>query len=928
MDHLPTGTVTFLFTDIEGSTRLWERSPAAMKAALGRHDTLVRHAIEAHGGHVFKTIGDAFCAAFAAAGDAVAAALAAQQALLCEPWPDGATINARMVVHTGSADAQAGDYFGPTLNRTARLLAVGNGRQVLLSAASVAAAGGALPDGASLQDRGTHRLKDLGEPERLFQLCHATLPSALAPLRSLSAHPNNLPLQTTSFVGRDRELAQVKSMLARSRLVTLTGAGGCGKTRLALQVAAEVLELFPDGAWLAELAALSEPQLVAHAVAAASGASERAGHAILDSLVEHVAHRRMLLVVDNAEHVIDACALLVDGLLRRCPNVVVLVTSRQPLQIAGEATLRVPSMRAPDERRDITADAVSRYESARLFVERAQAHQPAFALTDRNAAALASLCRRLDGIPLAIELAAARVRSMSLEEVSRRLDQRFALLTGGSRAALPRQQTLRALIDWSYNLLTADEQELFCRLAVFSGGHTLEAAENVCSDDRIEAWRVVDLLGALVDKSLVVPEERMGATRYRKLETVREYVRDRLLERSDGASWRQRHFEYFRALAERAEPELIGADQQAWFDRLDLEHDNLRVALAWCAQDDGNPADGVALANTLWRFWYTRGHAAEGRRWFTRLVDVAPREPPSLDRAKALTCLGMFAHQQGDYPFAVERYEEGLAMRRALGDRRGIASSLNNLGVAAQERGDLPRARLLYEEALALMRELGDRHAVASVLSNLGSVTANARDYAAARAYHEESLGIRRELRDLKGVAQSLGNLGSVLSSLGEYATARGYHEEAVAMLRELGDSHGLASPLNNLAALIADQADFAAARAIYEENLRLQHQLGNRWGVASVLEGLGHVALGQGRIERAARLWGCAESLREEIGVPLHADEAPRLAGQLSAARAALHDDAAFDRAWRQGRAMTLDEAVGYARAPDEPSKEAGAHG
>ena len=530
----PTGTVTFLFTDIEGSTKIWEDHPDAMGPALARHDDLLRWSIEDNGGFVFNTVGDAFCAAFPTAGPALEAALASQLALTAEPWGTEVPLRVRLALHTGSAEERDGDYYGPTLSRVARLLAAAHGGQVLISAATQELARDQLPADASLRDLGEASLKDLARPERVFQLLHPALAADFPALRSLDnpALPNNLPQQLTSFIGRGKELAEIRALLGGTRLLTLTGAGGSGKSRLSLQAAADVLDQYEGGVWFVKLASLTDPALVPQTVADALGVSEEAGKASVRTLTDWLRPRRLLLVLDNCEHLIAACAALAAELLRACPGVHLLASSREPLGVAGEQAYRVPSLSLPDPKKGETAVALSQYEAVSLFIERARAVRADFAVTDANAPAVAQVCFRLDGIPLAIELAAVRVRSLSVEDINARLNDRFRLLTGGARDMLPRQQTLRALIDWSYDLLTEQEKTLLRRLSVFAGGWTLAAAEAVgpgegATGGVIEDWEVLDLLTSLVDKSLVVYEEGAdGGARYRLLETIRHYGRE------------------------------------------------------------------------------------------------------------------------------------------------------------------------------------------------------------------------------------------------------------------------------------------------------------------------------------------------------------------------------------------------------------------
>jgi predicted ATPase/class 3 adenylate cyclase len=878
------GPVTFLFTDIEGSTRLWDEHPDAMREALRHHDDLLRDCIESDGGRVFKTMGDAFCAVFANPRGAVQAVLAAHQWLpaLTLETPDGPLpLKVRMALHTGVMEERDGDYFGQPLNRVARLLAIGHGGQVLLSLAAAELVRDHLPAGVSLSDLGEHQLKDLGRPETVFQLGHPDLVAAFPPLRSLDNPElkHNLPRQPTRFIGRDKELDEVKALLGRSALVTLTGSGGCGKTRLALQVGAEALEQFPDGVWLVALGAISDPFLVPQTVASALGLKELPGKSLTQAIADYLKSRELLLLLDTCEHLLDACASLADMLLHSCPGARVLATSREGLGIAGELAYRVPSLPAPDPQHDTTLFAVERYEAVQLFVERAQFHQPQFAVTNRNAPAVASVCHRLDGIPLAIELAAARVRAMPVEQIEQRLDQRFRLLTGGSRTALPRQQTLRALIDWSYNLLNDREKGLMCRLSAFAGGWTLEAAEQVCEGDAVEEWEILDLLTSLVDKSLVIYLEEHGSARYRLLDTVRQYARDRLLECAAGEIWRDRHLEFFLALGEEAEPHLQEAEQAEWLTRLEAEHANLRAALEWSEAAPGRAEQGVRLGASIWRFWQVHGHLSEGRERLARAL-ASEEACDASRRARALDGAGVLAYYQCDYPAAQTAHEEGLAIRRQLGDQRGIAACLNDLGNTAHAQGD----------------------------------------YAAAQARYEESLAIRREMDDRRGIAASLNNLGSLAFQQGDDPAARELITESLSILGELGDQRSIALSMNNLGEVVYRQGDYLEARALFRQSLAIRKDLGARVGIAYSMEGLAATEFMAGVPLKAGCLWGAAERLREEVGAPLPPKQHPEHEQQVELARVAVGDEAAFDAAWQEGRVMTLEQAIAYALAECGP--------
>ena len=607
---MPTGTVTFLFTDIEGSTRLWEHDAQRMRPALARHDALTRAAVEGHRGTVVKMIGDGVHAAFADPLDAVGATLQLQQALADPEATGGVPLRVRCGLHLGVVEQRDNDFFGTAVNRAARIMAAAHGGQVIVSQAVADRVADRLPYAVSLRDLGAVCLRDLASPERVYQVLHPQLRQEFPALRSLTATPNNLAQQVTSFVGRERELAEVKKLLAQTRLATLLGAGGIGKTRLSLHAAVEVLDDFADGVWFVELAPIADPRLLAQAVAPVLGVKEEAGRPVQEALLKFVQDRQLLLVLDNCEHLLQGCAELAKQLLQAGAQVKILATSREPLHVAGETTYPVPSLSLPEPRMRIAHTALTQYEAIRLFVDRAAAARPAFRLTPNNATLVADICRRLDGIPLALELAAARVRVLSVETIAARLSDRFRLLTGGDRTALPRQQTLRACIDWSYDLLTEAERSVLRRLAVFAGGWTLEAAEAVGTGGDVQADEVLDVPAQLVEKSLVAMDAE--GTRYQLLETVRQYAQDRLHESGEAEAIRERHRDYFLALAEEAEPKLLGAEQAAWLRRLEAEHDNLRAGLSWSLEDSGSQA-GLRLCGALQRFWITRGHFSEGR---------------------------------------------------------------------------------------------------------------------------------------------------------------------------------------------------------------------------------------------------------------------------------------------------------------------------
>jgi non-specific serine/threonine protein kinase len=768
----------------------------------------------------------------------------------------------------------------------------------------------ALPEGVGLRSLGSHALKGLERAEEVYQLLHPALPAAFPPLLSPQAPRSNLPAALTSFIGREAEVAAVRALLAHHRLVTLTGEGGSGKTRLALQVAGELLEAYADGVWLVELAPLADPALVVQAVATALGVREEPGRALMTSLSEYLREKTLLLVLDNCEHLVAACAELVSDLLRCCPKLTIVATSREGLGVAGERRYRVPMLGLPDARRQVTLEQLGGYEAVQLLLERGQACRSGFALTAHNAWAVEQVCRRLDGLPLALELAAARLSTLSIEQVARRLDDRFRLLTGGSRSALPHQQTLRATLDWSHALLREPERVLFRRLAVFAGGWTLEAAEAVCAGEGIEQEDVLDLLNGLVQRSLVRVEEGGGEPRYGLLETVREYGRERLEECQEAANVRDRHLEWCVALAEAAEPELTGPEQVRWLERLEVEHDNLRAALGW-ARERGKAELGLRLAGALWRFWDRHGHMSEGRGWLDGAL--AGGDGTTAARAKALRGAGSLVMWQGEYKRAAALHEEALALRRELGDRRGIVSSLTDLGIVAFYQGEHNRAAALIEEALTFHRELGNRRGIADSLSNLGNLAYYQAEYGRAAALYEEALARYRDLGDRHGIATLLHNLGDVAQALGEYGRAGALVEEALALFRALGDQRAIAGSLGNLGRVVFRQGEYGRAAALQAEGLLLSRDLGARHLQTLGLEGLAWVAAARGQALRAAWLGGAAAELRGALGTPLPTAARADHDQAVLAMRAALGEQA-FAAAWAEGRSLSLEEAIACA--------------
>ena len=952
---LPTGTLTLLFTDIEGSTHLLQQLGEHYASALSECRDLLRAAFGGHHGHEVDTQGDAFFVAFARASDALSAVVAAQRALTTHPWPEGVAVRVRMGLHTGESSLDTGGYVGLDVHYAARLMSAGHGGQVLLSQTTRDLVQHNLPDGVSLRDLGEHRLKDLQRPSCLYQLVIADLPADFPALKTLDICFNNLPVQLTPLIGRGQEVAAVQHLLQREhvRLVTLTGPGGTGKTRLGLQVAAELCDPFTDGVYFVNLAPISDPAFVIPTIAQTLGLREVAGQPLLEHVKGELQQKQLLLVLDNFEQVVRAAPQLVD-LLAACPKLKLLVTSREVLHVRAEHEFAVPPLALPDPTHLPELAELSHYAAVTLFIERAQAARPDFQVTTANARAIAEICVHLDGLPLAIELAAARIKLLPPQALLARLGQRLALLTSGARDMPKRQQTLRNTIAWSYNLLDAQEQQLFQRISVFAGGCPLEAIEAVCAAFGDEAGAVLNAIASLIDKSLLQQTEQEGdEPRLVMLETIREYGLERLAANGErDATW-QAHAIYYLALAEKAEPELGGPQQVEWLERLEREHDNLRAAMQWTLErgETGHSIEmALRLGGALLRFWRVRGHWNEGWNFLERAL-VRSKGVAVLVQLKALMAAANLAYIQDDTDRAEVLYDECLVRCRALGDTGGIALSLRLLGAIAEMRGKLGVAYSLTEEALALFRALGDEEGIAWSLYNLANRVSQQGEYARARVLCEESLAIHRELGNKEGIASSLFRLAWILfASRGDQAMVRSLLEESLKLYKELGDKGGIADAfflegyaafsqgdtatahlqleesivlsneigdrwgtawsLSLLARVKTRQGDYAAARAICQESLTIRREVGDKRDIPFSLEGLADVVAVQGDPAWAARLWGMAEALREAMGYPLAPVDYDDYEHSVATARTLLGEKA-FAAAWAEGRTMTPEQAL-----------------
>ena len=922
---LPSGTITFLCTDIVGSTQLWEQHPDAMRRALARHDTLLRETITAHDGIVFKSGGDGVYAAFPRAPDALVAAIAAQQALLAEPWEVAGPLHVRMVLHTGVAEERDGDYFGPPLNRAARLLAVGYGSQILLSRATQELVCDTLPPDVTLQDLGTHRLKDLTRPEQIFQVVAPNLPVDFPPLRTLDTRPHNLPAQLTPLIGRTAEVAAVCNRLRHPdvRLLTLTGSGGAGKTRLALQVAAELLDGFTDGVWFIDLAPITDPSLVASTIAQMLRVQETGDQPLVERLKAYLKSKQLLLVLDNFEQIVDA-APLVEELLVAASRLKVLITSRSVLRVYGEHEFVVPPLAVPDPARLPPLDRLSQYDAVRLFIERAQAVKADFTVTNTNAPAVAEICVRLDGLPLAIELAAARSKLMAPDALLARLTNRLQVLTGGARTQSARQQTLRNTIDWSYDLLDADEQRLFARLAVFVGGCTEEAVEAVCNARSYLPIDVVDAITALVNQSLLRKEEGPGGEpRFTMLETIREYALERLAESGEDEAIRQLHAKYYLALAEAAEQQLWGPKQVIWLKRLDMEYDNLRAALTWSQTTESGAEAGLRLVAAVCTFCEIRTYTSELEKWLTAALAQSKTATATMWRAKALLAAGNLAHYyRNDYTGAYTCIEESLTISQGLGDKKGSANSLSAMGYLAMTQDDYGRAMALYKDSQMIYRELGDKTGTIMVIDSLGILEMKRGDYERAIALFEEGLALKREQGHKGGIACSLINLGEAARAQGNYGRAMALYEESVPLFREVGDKYGIAAALNNLGFVAEEQGDYEQAATLQRESLAQFCEIGEKRPIASCLVGLAGVARGQGQSDQAVRLCGAVEALLESSCIHLASADQIEYDRTLAATRIHL-DEVTFAAAWTEGRAMTVEQAIAEALSDEAQSTE-----
>jgi predicted ATPase/class 3 adenylate cyclase len=914
----PTGTVTFLFTDIEGSTKLAREYPETWEAARARHHAILRNAIESCNGYVFQIIGDAFCAAFHTAGEALRAATKSQVELYAENWGN-TPVKVRMGIHTGKAEIQDNfEYHGYlAMSRVQRLMSAGHGGQVLISSAAQELLLEDLLENVSLRDLGERRLKDLIRPEHIYQPFIPGLPVDFPPLKTLDFYRHNLQVQLTSFIGREKEVDEIKQFILTHRLVTLTGVGGTGKTRLSLQVAADLVDQFRDGVWFVELASISDPDLIAQTIVSCLGIPEQPGSTILQLLLDYVRTKKLLLVLDNCEHLIEASAQLVDTLLSNAPSIKIIATSREALGVSGEVIWHVPSLSLPDVKQMPTIEQLAQYEAVQLFIERASLVQPHFLVTNANAPAVAQICFRLDGIPLAIELAAARIKGLSVEQIAARLDDRFRLLTGGSRTALPRQRTLQAAIDWSYKLLAEAERILLRRLSVFAGGWTLEATEQVCASDELDSDQILDVLLTLVDKCLIVAKTDGTNPRYHMLETIRQYAQEKLDDSGEANQVRNRHLDYFRSLAEQARPHFRDAEQFTWLDRCEIELDNVRAALTWALQG-GSVEAGLHLATNLGvdtgAFWVNRGHMKEGREFLEQLLLKSQASGTIDARAAGYFSVAAVEFWLHDFAAGLKHVEQSEALWSQLGPPyEAKAAEARVLKINLQTSYDPVEVCRQFQENLPIFREVGDRWMMAHILFCIAFSLHESGDLTSARQTYEQSRLLFQECGDGLRVSKDNTDLAGIALEEGRYAEARKLCEEALPFFRQLRFSIR-DEPLWMLGAGSIMEGNYAAAKAWYMECLLFENEIGVYNQLAECLIGFASIASSEKRFERAAQLVGAVEAKAEaRLDPPLESFDQTELQ-RLTRVLLEELGDVKFEVLAAEGRAMSIEQVIALA--------------
>lgn len=893
MLDLPDGTVTFLFTDVEGSTKLWERHPEVMRSTLAQHDSILRNAISSHHGRLIKTTGDGAHAVFQKAIDAIQAAVQAQSDLQSAfmSQPSSMSIKVRMGLHTGEAELRDDDYYGQTLNRAARIMSAGHGRQILISELTAQVAQEHLPSDCTLLDLGQHYLKGLARPERIYQLAAPNLPTEFPALNTVPTATNNLPTQLTSFIGRERELAEARQKIESTRLLTLIGPGGTGKTRLSLQIAEGQLANFRDGVWLVELAPIRDPAYIISAIASLFQIREVQNIPLIQLVIDYLRAKELLLIFDNCEHLVEESARVADQFLHSCPNIKVIASSREALGIDGETVYRVPSLK--DD------------EATRLFVERATRADSRFHVTEHNASFIAQICSRLDGIPLAIELAAARVKLFTPEQISKRLDDRFKLLTGGSRTALPRQQTLRALIDWSYQSLNEIEQRALRRLAVFSGGWTFEAAEFVIGSEE-----AMEGLPGLVNKSLVNVDEQDGQSRYRFLETIHQYAMEKLVESDEAAEVRDRHLDFVLDLARNPTQRMFGTEDTDLLDRFEAEHDNLRAALEWATGNDLPRAAKLAYATG--GFWAVRDYNSEARNWCKTILEkTISTSGLDLERARLYTLLAWISATMGEHKAGRLASEQAIVLGTKYNDILTVSRAYTTLALTSIFLGDFAAALAASEAGEKLARQHGLKAELAFALSTRAQLEYFLReDVDRAKACLYEASELAKETGFGWASSFMAIGMGHTAALIGDLDAARSYFQESARLAKKIGNKRIVYSSQSEFAHILRIHGELDEPLATYRDLLPKWMELGHRSAVAHELECIAYILARKEEPEHAILLLSAAETIRREIDAPRTKMEQVEYEKELEAIRS-LIDTREFDEHWLTGSSLTIEQAI-----------------
>jgi predicted ATPase/class 3 adenylate cyclase len=913
---------SFLFTSIENTFARWKQDPTGMQLAVSQHDSLTQTIVRESGGRVFKITGDSFFCVFDYLDTALGCALTLQERLAEEPWNKSANpLKIGIVINTGSADELDGEYRGELIDRTTAMLAAVNGGQILLFQAAAGLARARFDDALDFVDLGKHLLNDLLEPEQITQVSRPGQAADFPPLKSLNNYAHNLTVQGTPLLGREPEIAQACRMVltGQGHLLTLFGPGGTGKTRLGLQIAARLMPEFTDGVFFVDLSPLHSPLQVAQALVAVLGLKEGIGNArgqylrLEESLKTYLKTRRVLLVLDNFEHVLDATSL-VNQFIGAAPNLRIIVTTRSVLKVYGEQEFAVLPLKLPEGRKLPPVEDLAAYPAVALFVRRAQQARVDFGLTAENAGAVVDVCRALDGLPLAIELAAAHANTLTPQQMLDQLSSRLGWLEDAEpNLNRPlRQQSLHEAIAWGYDLLEENEQVIFTRLAVFAGGCTLEAAEAVCDPDMMGEIDVLEGLTRLLNSSLLRQVEGLSSEpRFTMLQTIHQYAFEKLQERGEEEATREWHAQYFTELVEEAGPKLTGPEQADWFRRFEQENENLRGLIEWSLSGDKpeKVEQVLKISVVLWRYWADQGYQNDGLVWLETAIGKSGNFEKDL-LAQAYYVGGILGREQFDFPKAIKFFQAGLALQRQLGDKAGIAEGLHSLGVVAAYMGDFAQAVTYDEEAIALRRELKDRRGLALSLSFLGALKTSLGEYGPASTFYEEGLRVLRSLGDLRMTALLLNNLGYLRLSQGQPSRARPYFEESLTLRRELHDRSGTAGSILGLADAFSAEGNSHQAIKLYTESFQLSKETGGSLNLAFCLEGIARILSREGQSLLASFVFGAAEAFREALTTPLQPADLPGYNEAVALAR--VHSDpASFESAWVSGRAVSPDEAL-----------------